>query len=51
MCQALGLGLYLARNVMERMGGRISVESKVGRGSTFKLHLPLWSDGGCNKPE
>ncbi|HEX7295124.1 MAG TPA: ATP-binding protein [Pyrinomonadaceae bacterium] len=47
----VGLGLYLARNVMERMGGRISVDSKVGRGSTFKLHLPLWNDGGCNKPE
>ena len=47
----VGLGLYLARNVMERMGGRISVDSKVGGGSTFKLHLPLWSDGGCNKPE
>ena len=43
----VGLGLYLARNVMERMGGRISVDSKVGRGSTFKLHLPLWHDGGC----
>jgi signal transduction histidine kinase len=47
----VGLGLYLARNVMERMGGRISVDSKVGRGSTFKLHLPLWRNGGCNKPE
>src|SRR6185295_14334424 len=47
----VGLGLYLARNVMERMGGRISVDSEVGRGSTFKLQLPLWSDGGCNKPE
>jgi signal transduction histidine kinase len=46
----VGLGLYLARNVMERMGGRITVESEVGRGSTFKLHLPLWNDGGCNKP-
>ena len=45
----VGLGLYLARNVMERMGGHISVESEVGRGSTFKLHLPLWDGGGCNK--
>ena len=44
----VGLGLYLARNVMEQMGGRITVESEVGRGSTFKLHLPLWRDGGCN---
>jgi signal transduction histidine kinase len=43
----VGLGLYLGRNVMEQMGGSISVDSEVGRGSTFKLHLPLWSDGGC----
>lgn len=45
----VGLGLYLARNVMEQMGGRITVESQVGRGSTFQLHLPMWRDGGCNK--
>lgn len=45
----VGLGLYLARNVMEQMGGRITVESEVGRGSTFKLHLPVWRDGSCNK--
>jgi signal transduction histidine kinase len=45
----VGLGLYLAQNVMEQMGGRITVESEVGRGTTFKLHLPVWRDGGCNK--
>ena len=45
----VGLGLYLARNVMEQMGGHISVKSEVGRGSTFTLHLPRWRDGGCNK--
>jgi len=44
----VGLGLYLARNVMEQMGGRITVESEVGRGSTFKLHLPVWRDGACS---
>jgi signal transduction histidine kinase len=39
----VGLGLYLARNVIEKMGGRISVETEVGRGSAFTLHLPVWS--------
>ena len=45
----VGLGLYLGRNVMEQMGGQISVESQVGRGSTFTLHLPVWREGGCDK--
>lgn len=44
----VGLGLYLGRNVMEQMGGRISVESEVGRGSKFTLHLPVWRDGACS---
>ena len=41
----IGLGLYLARNIIEQMGGRISVESEVGLGSTFTLHLPVWGKG------
>ena len=45
----VGLGLYLARDVMERMGGRISVETEVGKGSTFTLHLPIWKAGTCGK--
>src|ERR1041385_7272897 len=45
----VGLGLYLAHNVMERMGGHISVDSEVGRGATFKLPLPVWTDGACDK--
>jgi signal transduction histidine kinase len=44
----VGLGLYLGRNVMEQMGGQISVESEVGRGSKFTLHLPVWRDGACS---
>ena len=43
----LGLGLYLARDLMQRMGGRISVETSVGEGSTFTLHLPIWKAGTC----
>ena len=40
----VGLGLYLAKNVIERMGGSISVHTEVGRGSIFTLHLPVWTE-------
>jgi signal transduction histidine kinase len=36
-----GLGLSLARDAVEAMGGRLSVESRVGRGSVFSLSLPV----------
>jgi signal transduction histidine kinase len=35
-----GLGLSLARNLAESMGGRLSVVSQLGVGSVFTLHLP-----------
>jgi signal transduction histidine kinase len=45
----VGLGLYLAKNVMERMNGRVSVETEVGHGSRFTLHLPVWNVASCGK--
>jgi signal transduction histidine kinase len=36
----VGLGLYLARTIVEHLGGRVEVHSEVGRGSTFTLYLP-----------
>ncbi len=36
-----GLGLTLVKHIVEAHGGRISVESKVGQGSTFSLIFPL----------
>jgi two-component system phosphate regulon sensor histidine kinase PhoR len=35
-----GLGLAIVKHIMEAHGGRVSVESQAGRGSTFTLHLP-----------
>ena len=34
-----GLGLPITKNIVELMGGRITVETKLGIGSTFKFHI------------
>ncbi|HEV2413061.1 MAG TPA: ATP-binding protein [Candidatus Saccharimonadales bacterium] len=39
-----GLGLYIARRIMEQSGGQIWVESELGKGSTFFLQIPRVSN-------
>lgn len=35
-----GLGLAITKHVIQRHGGSLSIESQLGKGSTFSLHLP-----------
>lgn len=39
--EGAGLGLAISRQLVERMGGRLEVDSVVGRGSCFHFTLPL----------
>ncbi len=36
-----GIGLYIAAEIMGAHGGTVSVDSEPGKGSTFRLELPV----------
>ena len=36
-----GLGLAICKDIVERHGGRIEVQSEVGKGTTFSICLPM----------
>ena len=41
-----GLGLYICHDIVGRHGGALTVQSEMGRGTTFSVELPLDTHGG-----
>ena len=35
-----GLGLYIVKNAVDKLGGTLAVSSELGKGTTFELKLP-----------
>ncbi len=42
--QGTGLGMSCVYSIMKSHGGKIGVESEVGKGTTFNLHIPIRKD-------
>lgn len=40
--QGTGLGLPICKSIIDRLGGRVEVESELGKGSTFSFYLPFY---------
>jgi signal transduction histidine kinase len=47
----LGLGLFISQKLAERHAGRIEVQSELGEGSVFSLHLPIFIDPAMDEIE
>lgn len=48
--EGAGLGLYIVKETMDKLGGHIAVESGVGEGTTFTLEIPNLGVSSIQKP-
>ncbi|CAN5499658.1 hypothetical protein BH23BAC1_BH23BAC1_24890 [soil metagenome] len=39
--EGTGIGLYMVKKILDNAGGKITLESEVGKGSTFRVYFPL----------
>ncbi len=44
--EGTGLGLAVVHGIIKQLGGHVGVESAIGRGTTFTVHLPVATDCG-----
>jgi signal transduction histidine kinase len=49
--RGMGLGLTLAKHIVEAHGGKIEVKSRIGKGSTFIIRLPFMQTSAGNRNE
>jgi len=49
--KGIGLGLSICDRIIQNHGGKITVESTPGKGTTFAVHLPLQYKSRANLPE
>jgi signal transduction histidine kinase/CheY-like chemotaxis protein len=49
--EGTGLGLFVVQSIIDKYEGTISVESKKGEGSTFKVYLPILKEQTGNRVE
>ena len=46
-----GLGLSIVKHITVRLGGGVTVQSKVGEGSSFRVYLPLLRQEAASEPD